>query len=94
MAKSDLPRYARTGDIIGADVDGEVVLLNPVSWNYVELDTIGGSIWELLETPRSLASLVDALMVKFDVDRARCLADAKAFLDALIAQGLVAVVDG
>jgi hypothetical protein len=94
MATPDLPLYARTTDIIGADVDGEVVLLNPVSWNYVELDNIGGSIWALLETPRSLPALVDALMVKFDVDQARCLIDAKTFLDSLIAQGLVAVVDG
>jgi hypothetical protein len=96
MAQPDSPTplYAHTNDIIATDVDGEVILLNPKSWNFFEFDRIGGSIWKHLETPRSLPSLVDTLMVDFDVDQARCLGDTKIFLDALIAHGLVAVVDG
>jgi len=93
MAQPNPPLYARTSEIVGTDVDGEVVLLNPISWNYFELDNIGSSIWELLETPQSLPSLVDTLMGKFNVDRARCLSDAQQFLDALITHGLVAVVE-
>jgi Coenzyme PQQ synthesis protein D (PqqD) len=91
MTQSTL--YARTTEIIGTDVDGEVVLLNPVSWNYFELDNIGSAIWALLEPPQSLPSLVEALMVRFTVDQARCLSDAQTFLDALIDHGLVAVVE-
>lgn len=86
--------YKRTTDIITADVAGEMVLLNTKSWHYFEFDKVGGCIWALLEVPRSLPALVDALMADFDVDRARCLEDTKAFLDDMIAQGCVTTVDG
>lgn len=96
MAGSDsLTRlYARSPDIITTDVAGEAVLLNTKSWCYFEFDKTGGAIWALLEVPRSLPSLVDALLVEFRVDRARCLADTSAFLDDMIAQGCVTTADG
>ena len=94
LTDSPTPLYSRANDVIGADVNGEVVLFSQESWSYVELDEIGRSIWSLLETPRSLPALVEALVAEFDVDQARCLHDARAFLDTLIEQGLVAVVEG
>jgi hypothetical protein len=96
MADANSPTrlYARTSNIIATDVAGEVVLLNPASWSYYDFDKVGTSIWTLLEVPRSLPSLVEALMVDFNVDEARCRSDTKEFLDDMIGQGLVTVVEG
>jgi hypothetical protein len=96
MTGTDSPSrlYKRTSEFIATDVEGELVLLHTLSWNYFEFDKGGAFIWTLLEVPRSLSSLIEILMGKFDVDEARCRAETRAFLDAMIGQGLVAVVEG
>ena len=96
MTDTDSPNrlYQRTSEFIAADVADELVLLHTVSWYYFEFDKIGTSIWTLLDAPRSLPSLVETLRMEFDVDETRCSADTKAFLDDMIGQGLVTVIDG
>jgi hypothetical protein len=83
------PIYARTADIIEADVGGEVVLLHTRNWQYFEFDTVGTAIWKLLYEPHGLPSLVDALLCTFDVERDTCATETKAFLDEMVEQGLV-----
>jgi hypothetical protein len=83
------PVYARTADVIEADVGGEVVLLHTQSWQYFEFDNVGAAIWSLLSEPRSLDSLVESLIARFEVDRERCTQETKGFLDEMTAQGLV-----
>lgn len=85
-------RYVHTSDAIATEMAGNTVLLDTQSWAYFEFDAIASSIWTLLETPRTLPNLVEALQGKFDVDKARCLDDTKKFLDDMIAQGLVTVL--
>jgi len=87
-------QYVRTSDVISTDVAGDLVLLHTQNWNYFEFDKIAASIWKLLDAPRSLPALVEALVAEFEVDEAVCLSDTKAFLDDMIAQGLVTIVEG
>ena len=89
MTQAASPHYARTEDVIEADVGGEVVLLHTQNWQYFEFDRTGAAIWGLLAEPRSLDALVSALTQQFEVDEARCAQDTKAFLDQMIEQGLV-----
>jgi hypothetical protein len=81
--------YKRTGDVIEAEVGGEVVLLHTQNWQYFEFDPVGAAIWGLLKEPRNLDSLVIALTDRFDVDRARCASETRAFLEEMVEQGLV-----
>lgn len=89
---SDL--YARTSDVIEADVGGEVVLLHTQNWQYFEFDKVGAAIWSLLTAPSSLDNLVNALTERFEVEQAQCRDETKAFLDEMVAQGLVTVGHG
>jgi hypothetical protein len=86
--------YARTGDVIEADVGGEVVLLHTQNWQYFEFDPVGAAIWSLLSAPSSLDALVDSLTQKFDVDQDRCRTETQAFLDEMVSQGLVTIGHG
>ncbi|HWD28777.1 MAG TPA: PqqD family protein [Rhizomicrobium sp.] len=86
--------YARTGDVIEADVGGEVVLLHTQNWQYFEFDPVGAAIWGLLTAPSSLDALVDSLTQQFEVDQDRCRSETKAFLDEMVAQGLITVGHG
>ena len=92
MSSSDL--YARTSDVIEADVGGEVVLLHTQNWQYFEFDKVGAAIWNLLNTPSSLDSLVQSLTTKFEVGSEQCREETRAFLDEMVAQGLVTVGNG
>ena len=52
-----------------------------------------GLAWSLIQEPRSVASLRDALVEEYDVDPTRCEADVLALLAELEETGLVAVVE-
>jgi len=86
--------YARTDDVIEADVGGEVVLLHTQNWQYFEFDQVGATIWGLLSAPSSLDSLVDSLTRQFEVDQDTCRTETKAFLDEMVSQGLITVGHG
>lgn len=81
--------YRRAPDVIEADVGGEVVLLHTQNWQYYEFDKVGTAIWGLLDEPRTLSGLVDALMERYEVDRDRCSQDTGAFIEEMVAQGLI-----
>lgn len=85
--------YARIPDAIKAEVDGEIVLMHPVDWDYFELGGAGGAIWALLETPQSLDALVELLTAEFDVEPERCRHETAAMLVAMVEHGLV-TIDG
>ena len=86
-------RYARATTIIEADGDGSPVLLHTDSWEFFEFDKVGAVIWELLEEPKGIAELTDALVERFDVGRDRCEAEVGKFLDQMTQAGLVTASD-
>ena len=85
-------RYSRVSDIVAADMDGERVMMNLATGEYVGLEGIGGTIWDLLETPRSLSEIEAQVLEEFMVDAETCRADIKEFLSDLTQKGLVRIV--
>lgn len=83
----------RNDELMSAPVDDEVVFLNPATGNYVALDAIGRRVWELLEAPTTLTSLVDYLVEEFNGDRDDIKTDVVTFLDDLVTEGMVCVDD-
>ena len=73
-------KYTRKADIITADMDGELVMMDITSGKYYNLGTTGGAIW--------MDELVDALTDKYDVDRATCKAQAEEFMKTGLEHGL------
>jgi hypothetical protein len=85
----DIRLYQRNPDVIGTEVDGEIVLMHPVNWNYFEFNATGGTIWRLLATPSTIGMLADALAAEFEVDCDRCLTETGALLEHMVEQDLV-----
>lgn len=73
----------RDGDWLAAKVGEELVMMSAASGNYIGLSPVAARIWELLETPRSIQSLCDALMVEYEVDPATCRSEVDTFLAKL-----------
>ncbi len=79
----------RTDEIVSSDLDGETVMLNIERGKYFGLDPIGSRIWNLLETPRSVASLCGQLVLEYDVDLDTCTADVRRLVASMLREGLV-----
>jgi len=87
------PVYRRTDDIVSADVGGALVLLHTKTWQYIEFEKVGMAIWNFLETPRDLDTLVKLLTERFAVSPEQCRKETEDFLTALQAQELVVRVN-
>jgi coenzyme PQQ biosynthesis protein PqqD len=84
---------ARVDEPVFAAVEDEIVMLSLERGKYFHLNSAASSIWELLETPRTLAELCRELEQRFDVPAAQCEADVREFLAELEARSLLVFHD-
>ena len=84
MKISDNDILARNPEIISSKIDDEVVMMSVEEGKYFGLDSIGSTIWELLETPQSLKALIPQLLAQFEVSEEQCLQDCSSFILAML----------
>jgi hypothetical protein len=73
----------RRGDVLGAPVDDELVMLDPRQGRYFGMDAIGLRIWELLAQPQTVHALCSKLEREFQVSADTCRRDVLEFLSQL-----------
>lgn len=71
------------GDVVFCELSGELALLDLRSDTYYGLNKVGARIWDLIQEPRSLSQLCDAVVEQYDVDPARCRADVEGLVRQL-----------
>jgi hypothetical protein len=81
----------RDGDWLAAPVGDELVMMSATKGNYIGLSRVGARIWELIETPRTVETLCDALVAEYDVDPAACRAEVDSFLATLREHGALRI---
>lgn len=74
-----------------APLDNELVVVSLASNAYIALDEIGRRIWEMLETPRSVAELCATLADEFSGPIEEIQSDVLSFLTELESVGLLNV---
>ncbi len=79
-------------DVVVKDLNGERVLLNLKNGYCYGLDQVGASVWEQLETGRTLDWLAGFVSGRFKVDPDLSMSDLLAFTNALQDHGLIEVV--
>ena len=92
--KGNRMRIALTGFSIGWGIFILIVLISSgrglINGMYYNLGEVGGTIWNILESPISVNALVDKLTSEYDVSREKCLEDTIPFLNALLRNKLIA----
>lgn len=78
-------------DLLATEFATELVVLNLRDGVYYGLEDVGVRIWQLLQTPVTVASIRDTLLLEYDVEAARCEQDVRTLLGELTARGLVEV---
>lgn len=90
--------FVRSKSVVSRVVAGETLIV-PVRGKVGDLASIysfnetGSLIWKMLETPRAISELVEAVTHEFDVDMERGEQDVKQFVSEMLLVGLVEVPD-
>jgi hypothetical protein len=80
----------RNGDILHAPVGTEeAVMMSVEAGRYYGLNAVASRIWELLETPKTVAQLCALLCEEFEVDAQTCETEVLKFASNLIDNGIV-----
>lgn len=79
---------------VSCDVADEAVLLSMRDGQYYGLNGVGASIWRLIQQPRPIRDVRDALLQEYeDVDSAECERALMEFLREMTALALVELAD-
>lgn len=62
---------------VACEVGHEVVILHLEEGLYYGLNEVGARIWQLIQQPRSLEEIADAIAAEFEVEPAQCLDDVR-----------------
>jgi Coenzyme PQQ synthesis protein D (PqqD) len=80
----------RSHEILYAPVGTEeAVMLSVAAGRYYGLNAVGARIWELLESPRTIAELCARICEEFEVDAQTCQNDVVKFVGELLDNGIV-----
>ena len=81
-------------DQVSCDLQGETAILSLARGTYYGLDSVGAQVWTLLQQPRCVAEICDAIMVEYEVEPKSCHDDLLALLERMRIEGLIEVRAG
>jgi hypothetical protein len=84
----------RSPDQVSADLGDGYVILSFASGQYIGLDGVASAIWERIDEPLSVGDVCEAVASDFDVTSSACQDDVVGFLNEMLDEGLVTVVEG
>lgn len=76
------------GNIV-SNMGEEKVMLSVQNGKYYNLGEIGGEIWDLIESPKSVNEVISSLINVYDVSQAECEEQVLAFLEHLNNEKLI-----
>ena len=76
---------------VSCEVNGETVILHFDSGNYFGLNDVGTLVWKMIEQPRSISDLRDAILSEYEVEPDQCERELLNLLEELRERGLIEV---
>ena len=76
-------------DQVSCDLGGEAAILGMKNSVYYGLDPVGARIWRLLQRPRSVGEICEAIVSEYDVTAERFESDLISLLQQMLQEGLV-----
>ena len=76
---------------VSCPLGDEAAILNLNNTVYYGLNPVGARVWNLLQQPRSVGELRDALLKEYDVEPGRCESDLLELLEKMRTEGLIQV---
>jgi hypothetical protein len=82
---------ASTDQVSGELQEGDLAILNLKDGVYYGLNSVGSRIWSLLQTPKSVAEIRDALLSEYNVEADVCTRELITLLSNLSSKQLIEV---
>lgn len=81
-------------DQVSCDLAAEVAILNLKNSTYYGLDPVGARIWNLIQTPTTIAAITATILREYDVAAEHCEHDVQDLIQKLAGEQLIKVTDG
>lgn len=78
---------------VSCELGPEAAILNMKNSVYYGLNPVGASIWRLLQEPRSIGEIRDAIANEYEVEKERASKDLLRLVKELVAEGLVEMAE-
>lgn len=75
-----------------SQVKNEVVILDPRSSAYFNLNPVGSTVWKLIEESKTVEQIKSAILDKYEVSEEECDLDLQELLQELVDAKLVSVI--
>ena len=77
-------KLKRNPKVVSDKLDGEICIFNPVNAIYINLNSTGSKIWDLLETPKTFSELLDQLTSEYETKDQKIEQEVKSFINNCI----------
>ena len=88
-----MTKYVRNQSTVASKLDDELVMIDVDLGKYFSMNPVASSIWECIETPKTMDEICNVLLSTYSVDRATCTQEVTTFLSELKGMKLVDEVD-
>ncbi|NDJ21572.1 lasso peptide biosynthesis PqqD family chaperone [Nostoc sp. B(2019)] len=88
---TDYSKVVAAKNQIFSELQGEAVILDINSGVYYGLNQVGASIWNLIQAPKTVKEIRDALLTEYEVDSQACETDILVLLEDLATKGLIEI---
>lgn len=78
-------------DVVSCDLGGETAMLDMKEGVYYGLNEMGTFIWEFIQEPVTIQTIIDKVLAEYDVDEATCYNDLKELVEQMVENGLVEI---
>lgn len=90
---SDPSVVVATKDHVSCPLGEDIIILDLKAGLYFSLDNVGAKVWQLIQQPRRLHEIRDAILETFDVTADVCERDLVALLHELEARNFIEIRD-
>lgn len=88
---SSCSSVAAAKEQVSSDLAGEAVILSLKSGIYYGLNEVGARIWNLIQKPRTVNEIREAILAEYEVEPEQCDRELVALLQQLETEGLIEV---
>ncbi len=82
-------RLVRTNNALTTPVEEELVMFDTEAGKYYGLNEVATAIWNRLQNPQTIGSLINSLTAEFEISEEQCRKEVRQFLSDMINRGLV-----
>ncbi|BBD59608.1 hypothetical protein NIES2109_23960 [Nostoc sp. HK-01] len=91
LSSSENVSVVASREQICSELQGEVVILDIKSGAYYGLNQVGASIWNFIQSPKTIKEIQDAILAEYEVEAEVCKLDISDLLEDLAAKGLIEI---